>query len=138
MNGALAQDGWRAAWSEQIAGGPPAACAVRELLSDRYGDALAQDRLHDVLLLATELVTSAVLHAGVGEETTLELHSSGVDGFVRVAVIDPGGATEPRVQELDPTAPGGMGLFLVDQLSERWGVEHSPDGATEVWFEVAA
>lgn len=137
MNGALAQDGWRAAWSEQIAGGPAAACAVRELLSERFRDALPQDRLHDVLLLATELVTNAVLHAGVGEDTTLELHAAAAGDLVRCAVLDPGGATEPRMQELDPTAPGGMGLFLVDQLSERWGVQHTPGGGTEVWFEVA-
>jgi hypothetical protein len=30
-----------------------------------------------------------------------------------------------------------MGLFLVEQLSDRWGVQRAPHGGREVWFEVA-
>jgi anti-sigma regulatory factor (Ser/Thr protein kinase) len=137
MNGSLARDEATTSWSEQISGGPPAARAARELLSDRVGDSVQGERLHDVLLLATELVTNAVLHAGVDESQTLELHATAGPGALRLAVVDPGGVTEPEVQELDLTAPGGMGLFLVQQLSDRWGVQRAPDGGREVWFEVA-
>lgn len=34
--------------------------------------------------------------------------------------------------------PGGMGLFLVEKISTRWGVERMPGGANQVWFELAA
>jgi hypothetical protein len=52
-------------------------------------------------------------------------------------VIDPGSDLRPMVQDLDVNVPGGMGLFLVEQISTRWGVERMGDGATEVWFELA-
>jgi hypothetical protein len=31
-----------------------------------------------------------------------------------------------------------MGLFLVEQISSRWGYERLGDGANRVWFELAA
>jgi anti-sigma regulatory factor (Ser/Thr protein kinase) len=135
MNGTVARDEGTAAWSERIAGGPEAPCAARAMLSDRLGDAVSEELMHDLHLLTTELVTNAVLHAGVEEDDTLELFVSAGGPHVRVAVADPGGATEPQVQDLDPTVPGGMGLFLVEQISRRWGVEHAEHG-TEVWFEL--
>ena len=33
--------------------------------------------------------------------------------------------------------PGGLGLFLVDSLSTRWGVERGAGGSNRVWFELA-
>jgi hypothetical protein len=30
-----------------------------------------------------------------------------------------------------------MGLFLVEQISDRWGVEDAGAGANRVWFELA-
>jgi hypothetical protein len=30
----------------------------------------------------------------------------------------------------------GWGLYLVERLAERWGVDRRPDG-NEVWFELA-
>jgi hypothetical protein len=41
-----------------------------------------------------------------------------------------------------PTSPpagnesGGWGLFLVDQIADRWGVECTTSGSC-VWFEIA-
>jgi anti-sigma regulatory factor (Ser/Thr protein kinase) len=95
--------------------------------------------MHDLHLLATELVTNAVLHAHVGEQDTVEMRVAAMPGSVRVSVTDPGrSASSPEVQELDPLVPGGMGLFLVEQISSAWGVERTPDGSNRVWFEVAA
>ena len=31
-------------------------------------------------------------------------------------------------------APNGWGLLVVEQLADRWGMQHSPQ-RTEVWFE---
>jgi hypothetical protein len=53
-------------------------------------------------------------------------------------VTDAGGDATPEVQDLDPEIPGGMGLFLVEQISSRWGVERVPGGGNRVWFELAA
>jgi anti-sigma regulatory factor (Ser/Thr protein kinase) len=126
------------AWCAEITGGVEAPCIVRELLTDRLGQAASAETLHDLHLLATELVTNAVLHAHVGGADTLELRVTASSGSVRVSVTDPGAETTPEVQELDPRTPGGMGLFLVEQISTRWGVERMPGGAQQVWFELAA
>ena len=121
---------------ERITGGPAAAGAAREMLSELVaGSNPPESTLHDLLLLTTELVTNAVRHAGVDEEKTLELRADATAQAIRVSVTDPGASTAPRVQELDVEAPGGMGLFLVDQLSSSWGVERA-NGSNEVWFEL--
>jgi anti-sigma regulatory factor (Ser/Thr protein kinase) len=126
------------AWSTEIPGGVEAAWNARELLTDRLGDATRDDTMHDLHLLTTELVTNAVLHAGAGEADRIELSVAAEPERVRVSVTDPGCETTPEVQELDPEMPGGMGLFLVEQISSRWGVERTPGGGNRVWFELAA
>jgi anti-sigma regulatory factor (Ser/Thr protein kinase) len=125
-----------AATTERIAGGPTAPASARELLSDVLSASTQGDALHDVLLLTTELVTNAVRHADVDETGSVELTVLAQPHSVRVAVSDPGGPTSPAVQDLDPTSPGGMGLFLVDQIASRWASERAPGGGTRVWFEV--
>jgi anti-sigma regulatory factor (Ser/Thr protein kinase) len=122
--------------TERIAGGPAAAARARELLSDTLADAISGESMHDVLLLTTELITNAVRHADVDEGRTLELTVLAEPQRVRVAVTDPGGTTSPHVQDVDVTIPGGMGLFLVEQISSRWGSERAAGGSTQVWFEL--
>ena len=39
--------------------------------------------------------------------------------------------TEP---DPDPARPSGWGLYLVRELSDRWGVERNKQ--TRVWFEL--
>src|SRR3954468_2133335 len=131
---ANAVEGWRA----EIPGGVEAAWTAREILSARLGSAAREDTMHDLHLLTTELVTNAVLHAGAGEADRIELRVATEPDRVRVTVTDPGADETPEVQELDPDIPGGMGLFLVEQISSRWGVERTPDGCNRVWFELAA
>jgi anti-sigma regulatory factor (Ser/Thr protein kinase) len=122
----------------EISGGPVAAVTARELVTELVGETTPAEKMHDLLLLTTELVTNAVRHAEVDEGTTLKLEVAATRQARRVAVIDPGGATQPRLQEINVEAPGGMGLFLVDQLSTRWGAEPEEGGGTRVWFELAA
>jgi anti-sigma regulatory factor (Ser/Thr protein kinase) len=55
---------------------------------------------------------------------------------VRIAVTDGGSPTVPMIQPLDPTQPGGRGLFLVDTLSDRWGMTRQGPRETRVWFEM--
>ena len=135
--GTCEQDGGTALW-ERIPGGPAAPSVARDLLTRAIGESTDEEALRDVLLLTTELVTNAVRHAHVDETGIIELTAAADAGVVRVAVTDPGAATRPQMREVDIEVPGGMGLFLVEQISDRWAVEGDARGATCVWFELAA
>ena len=126
-------------WCTEIPGGVEAGCIARELLSEMFAETMPQETLHDLHLLTTELVTNAVLHAGAGASDAIELSvASGADSL-HVSVTDPGrGSETPHVEELDLEIPGGMGLYLVEQISSRWGAERLGGGANRVWFELAA
>jgi anti-sigma regulatory factor (Ser/Thr protein kinase) len=136
MYGTVARD-HMTALSTRIAGGPAAAHTARELLTRLLADTTPAATLHDAELLTSELVTNAVLHAQVDRESAIEVGIAAGPSLVRVSVADAGSAeTEPLVQELDLDVPGGLGLYLVDQISTRWGVEPLARGGTEVWFEL--
>jgi anti-sigma regulatory factor (Ser/Thr protein kinase) len=91
------------------------------------GDDLAQD----AAMVITELVANAVDHAR--SESTL---SVGVKrGTLCVAVRDARRGRVPRPAPIDPTAPRGRGLQMVDALTSAWGVTLHADGKT-VWAVV--
>ncbi|MFY1678929.1 MULTISPECIES: ATP-binding protein [unclassified Streptomyces] len=85
----------------------------------------------DVVLLVSELVGNAVRHTGA---RVFGLRMRRRPGWIRVEVRDPsrGLPCLMPVQEMDVS---GRGLFLVDKLSDRWGVDLLPRGKT-TWFEV--
>ena len=115
------------AWCTEIAGGADAPLHARKLLTERLGGSTPEATMHDLHLLTTELVTNAVIHGRAADGAPIALSVTAERNRVSVSVTDPGGgATEPAMQELDPMTPGGMGLYLVDSLSTRWGVEDAP------------
>ncbi|MET9578981.1 ATP-binding protein [Streptomyces massasporeus] len=85
----------------------------------------------DAVLLVSELVGNAVRHTGA-RVFGLRLHRR--RGWIRVEVRDPsrGLPCLMPVQEMDIS---GRGLFLVDKLADRWGVDLLPRGKT-TWFEM--
>jgi anti-sigma regulatory factor (Ser/Thr protein kinase) len=88
-------------------------------------------------LLASELVTNAILHTNSGKPggaVTVVILSL-PDGIL-VEVIDDGSPSTPVVKE-DPLAGEGQGLYLVQQLATQWGYLRDQAGTT-VWFHVAA
>jgi anti-sigma regulatory factor (Ser/Thr protein kinase) len=84
-----------------------------------------------VELLVSELVGNAVRHTGA---RTFGLRMQRRRGWIRVEVRDPSRALPclMPVREMDVS---GRGLFLVDKLSDRWGVDLQPRGKT-TWFEL--
>jgi diguanylate cyclase (GGDEF)-like protein len=89
-------------------------------------------------LLASELVTNSVRHAGLLPGAYLNLDITYETGRVRLAVRDGGTGFDPsRLGEAGTPAGGGHGLVIVAALSDAWGVECHADGCT-VWCEVAA
>lgn len=86
---------------------------------------------HPVALLVSEIASNALIHAQTG--FTISVDDDPGD-TVRVEVVDHAPGT-PRLKEHEPEAVSGRGLFIVDHLADRWGVEERGDGKA-VWFEV--
>jgi anti-sigma regulatory factor (Ser/Thr protein kinase)/anti-anti-sigma regulatory factor len=112
-----------------------AAAAARAFVREVLGYwqlALPDNTLVDrAVLLASELVTNAVVHARTELELRVELrgdllHLAVRDGSPRLLRL----VTDP-VRDLE--AEGGRGLWLVEQLARAWGVNRHPDGGKVVW-----
>ena len=115
----------------ELAVTPEAAAEARHALA---GIALTDGRERDVRLLVSELVTNAVRHANITPGDVILLVIDLEDSILRVEVHDPGGGFIPRAPAPDPARPSGWGLYLVEELADRWGVDS--DERTLVWFEL--
>lgn len=106
---------------------------VREAMA-----ALSRDDRAVAVLLASEVVTNAVIHTEESGGETIGLLITVAPSCVRVQVLDPGDGFDP--QRPPPRAPdqGGRGLLLVDRLASRWGAGAVSDPAWRfaVWFEL--
>jgi anti-sigma regulatory factor (Ser/Thr protein kinase) len=92
--------------------------------------------LGDVKLIASELVTNAVLYSGCTEEDEIELQLDRTNQHLLLSVIDPGRSGNSAALAVSAQrASGGMGLFVVDQLASRWGAERAD--RYRVWAEVS-
>jgi anti-sigma regulatory factor (Ser/Thr protein kinase) len=116
-----------------LARDPDSAAEARRALGE-VSDHLTPRRLEDARLLVSELVTNAIRHAGLGEEETIKLVLVAGERALRIEVCDPGQGFEITQPEPDPARPSGWGLYLVRELSDRWGVERNVE--TRVWFEL--
>jgi serine phosphatase RsbU (regulator of sigma subunit)/anti-sigma regulatory factor (Ser/Thr protein kinase)/uncharacterized protein YigA (DUF484 family) len=86
------------------------------------------DEVDDAMLLTSELVTNAIVHAG----TEVEVVCQAVGGQVRIEVHD-------RHQARRVPVPGdqvsGRGLLFPESLAISWGVTYG-QGGKQVWFTV--
>jgi anti-sigma regulatory factor (Ser/Thr protein kinase) len=85
----------------------------------------------DTVLLVSELVGNAVRHTGA---RVFGLRMRRRPGWARVEVRDPSRGL-PCLIPVQPLDLSGRGLFLVDTLADRWGVDLLPRGKT-TWFEM--
>src|SRR5947209_721329 len=77
------------------------------------------------LLLVSELVTNAVLHA----RTEIRLDISRERDGVRISVSD-GSPIPPALRRHSDTSTTGRGLHLLDLLADSWSADSSEDGKT--------
>lgn len=103
---------------------------ARQFARRAAGDSPAD--VETLVLLVSEVVTNAVLHAR--SDIRLDIRPAG--DVLRVEVHD-GSPVEPRVHHFHLTSGTGRGLRMLEQLARRWGVEADPTGGGKVvWFEV--
>jgi anti-sigma regulatory factor (Ser/Thr protein kinase) len=114
----------------QLAPGPlaprDARAAVRRVMQGHAPGAVER-----AMLLASELVTNAVIHAA----TPLVLSVALDDGHLRVLVEDDDEHAPVMAAERGPH--GGFGLHIVEELADSWGTSRRPGAGKVVWFEMA-
>jgi anti-sigma regulatory factor (Ser/Thr protein kinase) len=113
--------------------GPTAAASARNALFALEGR-VGNDLLANVRLLVSELVTNSVRHSGIQHHDRVRMQVEVSESTLRVEVADPGQGFAPQPRDMDRSRPGGWGLYLVDQLADRWGVAR--DHLNRVWFEM--
>jgi serine phosphatase RsbU (regulator of sigma subunit)/anti-sigma regulatory factor (Ser/Thr protein kinase) len=79
-------------------------------------------------LIASELVTNAIRHATGPVQLRL------LRDRALICEVSDGSSTSPRLRRARSTDEGGRGLFLVAQLTERWGTRYTPNGKI-IWTE---
>jgi len=102
---------------------------------DQLADLLPPEKLEEVRLVVSELVTNSILHAGLSPDEQISLTVTVSASSVRGKVCDLGpgfeAPSEPRARS---DLSGGWGLPIVETISDRWGVEQNRH--TCVWFEI--
>jgi anti-sigma regulatory factor (Ser/Thr protein kinase) len=88
----------------------------------------------DLRLLTHEVVSNSVQHSGMGPKDPVRLNIFLDSKQVRIEVWDCGPGFTARPHPPDQTNERGMGLFVLDRLADRWGVQSGE--CTCVWFEV--
>jgi anti-sigma regulatory factor (Ser/Thr protein kinase) len=105
---------------------------ARHQLEGWLPDTLGDSHRGALRLLVSELVTNSVRHVS-GSDEPVELAVRIGNRAIRVEVRDGGSGFKPGRPE-PRGADGGFGLYLVERMASRWGVD-TRDG-TRVWFEL--
>ena len=109
---------------------PASATRARRVTRDHLATVCPDDALDVASLLVTELVSNAVVHA----RTDMLLVVDVVPGRIELRVQD-GSPDDPERRELDPDAPSGRGLAIVEELATTWGVDRDR-GQKVVWASI--
>ncbi|RSS72816.1 SpoIIE family protein phosphatase [Streptomyces sp. WAC06614] len=79
-------------------------------------------------LVLSELITNAIRHG------TAPVKVRVIRSLTLTCEVSDGSNTSPHLRYAATTDEGGRGLFLVAQLSQRWGVRYIPEGKV-IWAE---
>ncbi|MGI5349222.1 ATP-binding protein [Streptomyces sp. CA-250714] len=120
-----------------LPGTPRAAAAARAYTRRavaRHAPAMPMDRIDDLCLVVSELVTNAIRYGTEpGDKLALKVVLSA--DRARIEVHDPvRRRPRPRPESCDRTS--GRGLLVVAALAESWGTDDRPLGKI-VWAELA-
>jgi anti-sigma regulatory factor (Ser/Thr protein kinase) len=117
------RDGFRM----RLGSGPDAAAEARRAIA-RLRQDLDPPLMETMRLLVTELITNAVRHTDC---ETLVLKVAIGKSAVLTEVCDDGPDFDAQPSD---AADDGWGLFLVERLSDGWGVK--TNGSKRVWFQL--
>jgi anti-sigma regulatory factor (Ser/Thr protein kinase) len=112
---------------------PEGPAQARRIIADELAARVSGTVLDDVTLMVSELVTNGIVHGSTESDVPVMLDVL-VNGDIRCRVLDSGRGFASRARRAREEGPGGWGLQVVEQLSDRWGMQCSAQ-RTEVWFE---
>jgi PAS domain S-box-containing protein len=126
-------------WARGFPAEPIKVSEARRLAFDTFVQCGMDDDQADLAcLLVSEVVTNVVLHTSaargklLGQDFELRIRKGHTSVWVEVFDHD---LRLPRIRMASENDEGGRGLYLVDQLAERWG-SRPTDGGKAVWFEM--
>jgi anti-sigma regulatory factor (Ser/Thr protein kinase) len=110
---------------------PASTPTARHFVANALVDGDLDERLREVaLLLTSEVVTNAVIHARTEIRVSVDVRPSAL----RIEVSDGYPEMPPAVRQSRDSS-GGRGLLMVERLASSWGVDVSSTGKT-IWFEM--
>jgi anti-sigma regulatory factor (Ser/Thr protein kinase) len=121
----------------RLPGTPDQVRRVRQWISAELGP--GHPLRDDCLLLASEVVTNAIVHSATGAGGTFSVSLTYSRTQAVVTVQDDGSAFPPCACHTTSNSPAtsGRGIPLIENLSHRWGLTRQ-SGTNEVWFELIA
>jgi anti-sigma regulatory factor (Ser/Thr protein kinase) len=124
-------------WTRRFQGRADQVLEARHWLEDLLPDCAARA---DVLLLASELCTNAIVHSRSGEAGgQFSVDVDWAPALARVVIGDQGSAKAPalaaRTSDAAQLGESGRGLLLVDDVADDWGTASCPNRRW-VWADV--
>jgi anti-sigma regulatory factor (Ser/Thr protein kinase) len=114
-----------------VAPEPESVPHARERVVELAQPFVDEERIADLRLVISEVITNAVRHGGEGD---MLVAVTPKQSYLCVQVTDTGDGFAPRPRAFEPDDDGGFGLFLIERLTRRWGLTRE-DRNTRVWFE---
>jgi anti-sigma regulatory factor (Ser/Thr protein kinase) len=108
---------------------PQVPSRVRALVTDQLAQWALDDLAFSTELIVTELVTNAIRYAGGPIQVQLVRDRASL-----ICEVSDPSSSQPRLRRAKSTDEGGRGMFLVAQLTSRWGSRYGPEGKT-IWTE---
>ncbi|MEU5474646.1 SpoIIE family protein phosphatase [Streptomyces lydicus] len=115
-----------ASW--ELSTDPAVVGSARVLAGRQLAEWGMDDLLFTTELVVSELVTNAIRH-GTGPITLRLIRQDAL-----ICEVFDAGSTAPHLRHARTTDEGGRGLFIVAQLTRRWGTRYTPTGKI-IWTE---
>ncbi|MGW5848737.1 ATP-binding SpoIIE family protein phosphatase [Streptomyces sp. NPDC055254] len=115
-----------AAW--ELAADPSLVGRARTLVAEQLTAWGLEDLVFTTELVVSELVTNSIRYAGGPVGLRL------IKDRVLICEVSDPSQTQPHLRRAQLTDEGGRGLFLVAQLTHRWGSRYTAAGKT-IWTE---